>query len=135
MGLFKKKKKVPIAQLKIQELHTKPRDQILALQKRFDHLQDLHINTDTHVGELKLNADGEIKKIELMIENIKKEMVHIKKGLDHVDHNMAFLIADLNLTTRKDELDRFNHDLERMKLHNYITVEQFEKLVQDMVNS
>ena len=65
MALFNKKKKVPIAQLKIQELHSKPRDQITALQKRFDHLQDLHINTDTHVGELKLNANGEIKRIEI----------------------------------------------------------------------
>ena len=133
MALFNKKKKVPVAELKIQELHTKPYEQIMSLQKRFDHIQDLQINTSTHLGELKLNAEGDIRRIELSMGGIQDEMTAIKQGIEFLDQNINVLITKLNLTSKKEELDRFNNDLDRLKLFNLITVKQFGKMLKDAI--
>lgn len=133
MVLFKKKDQISIAQLKIQELYKTPREQILTLQKRFDHLQDVNINIDTHVGELKLNAEGEIKKIELIMDNIKEQMFNMKDNLNNLENNLNFLVTDLNLTAKAEDIHRFSDDLERIQPFNFLTVKQFEKLVKDMM--
>jgi len=134
MGLFKNKKKLSVPQLNVLKLSSTPKEQLFSLQKRFDHLQDIGIQLTTHIGELKLNADGEIKRIELLMERIKAEMKKINTRAENIEFNSQFLVRDLNLTARESEIEKFKQDLERIKPHNYITVTQFEKMLKDYIN-
>lgn len=131
MPLFKKKKTLSPGQLKIQELSVKPYHQLATLQKRLDRLQASHLQLDTHIGELKLNADGEILRIQMLMDKIKNEMADVKEHITHFSENLGSLVGALNLTSKVDELERFKTDLERYHPFNFVTIKQFEKLVKD----
>jgi hypothetical protein len=135
MALFKKIKQEPVGKIQIEQLHTAPFEQLVTLQKRVDHLQAGDIQLSTHVGELALNANGEIRRIELLMLRIKEDMMDVKERLMHLSDNTGLFINTIGLTARADEVDRFKADMDRIHLFDYITVHQFEKMVKDALNN
>jgi|GEM_PF-4483765 len=134
MALFKKNKTAPVIQSQIQQLSLKPQDQLKLLQKRVDVLQASNIQLSTHIGETELNAEGEITRIQMLMNKIQGEMDDINRRIDHISGNMGSLIFQLNLTAKAEELDRFKSDMDRMQPFNFMTLNQFEKLVKEIVD-
>ncbi|MFA5141651.1 MAG: hypothetical protein WC471_01620 [Candidatus Woesearchaeota archaeon] len=134
MALFKKNKTAPVIQSQIQQLSLKPQDQLKLLQKRVDVLQSSNIQLSTHIGETELNAEGEITRIQMLMNKIQGEMDEINRRIDHISGNMGSLIFQLNLTAKAEELDRFKSDMDRMQPFNFMTLNQFEKLVKEIVD-